>query len=302
MVNHNDTFFYGTCDEPFVYNLWFRVKVGVPGSAQVGIVGDRFQAFDDLGDGQSTSWSAASAEVDFPNVQLLDVLDLANPVNGLEIVGTWTWAMEQDDVTVLPARRAAGVMENALDATVAGTVPSDPNALISCALGTTSARRSPWIAGGLFDSIPGIPDDAIGSRFYVGVAAKGSLAGDHQRRHVNFLTVDIPVISVPLNIDGGMIFAPDGGRNIGGQQFSSSGARHDYDLQVINTATLNKPPVASATAPVTSGNAAGGGVQRGRLERPGRHRRRLRLELRRLHHRFRAITSHTFTQPGTTWW
>src|SRR5690606_41309968 len=47
----------------------------------------------------------------------------------------------------------------------------------------------------------------------------------------------------------------DGGRNIGGQQFSSSGARHDYDLQVINTATLNKPPVASATASVTSGSA-----------------------------------------------
>ena len=51
VVNHNDTFFYGTRDEPFVYNLWFRVKVGVPGSAQVGIVGDRSQAFDDLGDG-----------------------------------------------------------------------------------------------------------------------------------------------------------------------------------------------------------------------------------------------------------
>ena len=31
VVNHNDSFLYGVRDEPFVYNLWFRVKVGVPG-------------------------------------------------------------------------------------------------------------------------------------------------------------------------------------------------------------------------------------------------------------------------------
>ena len=30
VVNHNDSFIYGTRDEPFVYQLWFRVKVGVP--------------------------------------------------------------------------------------------------------------------------------------------------------------------------------------------------------------------------------------------------------------------------------
>ena len=302
VVNHNDTFFYGTRDEPFVYNLWFRVKVGVPGSAQVGIVGDRAQAFDDLGDGQShVLVGGERAEVDFPNVQLLDVLDLANPVNGLEIVGTWTWAMEQDDVTVLPvAQAAAGVMENALDATVAaGSVPSDPNALIS-QLFDDFGQAFTLIAGGLFDSIPGIPDDAIGSRFYVGVAAKGSLAGIINGANVNFPTVDIPVISVPPNIDGGMIFALDGGRNIGGQQFSSSGARHDYDLQVINTATLNKPPVASATASVTSGsaplavafNGAGSSDPDGTVVAYDWNFGDFTTGS-------GAITSHTFTQPGT---
>jgi hypothetical protein len=257
VVNHNDSFFYGTRDEPFVYNLWFRAKVGVPGSAQVGLVGNRGNAFNDLGDGQShVLVGGETAEVNFNNVQLLDVLDLVNPANGIEVVGSWTWAMEQDDVGVSGvANDTLQVVKNALNATVAaGSGPSDPNVLVG-QLFTSFGQAFNLIAGALFASIPGIPDDAIGSNFYVGVAAKGSLATiiDAATSTLSFPSVAIPIVSVPPDINGGKIFALGENKTFTDQEFSSGGARHDYDLQMINTATLNQAPFANFTATPTSG-------------------------------------------------
>lgn len=257
VVNHNDSFIYGTRDEPFVYQLWFRVKVGVANSAQAGVVGERGNAIVDLGDGQSQVLVGPQrAEVDFQNVRLLDVGDLVNPTNQLEVVGTWTWAMEKDDVSVgSVAQEATSVIENALNATVAaGTLPSDPSVLVGQLFDNFGSAFN-LIAGSLFNSIPGIPDDAIGSRFYVGVAATGALADVINGANASFPAVAIPIVTVPPDINGGALFALGNGRNFDGQQFSSGGARHDYDLQVVNTATLNKVPVATATATPTSGNS-----------------------------------------------
>lgn len=257
VVNHNDSFIYGTRDEPFVYQVWFRVKVGVPNSAQAGVIGERGNAIESLGDGQSQVLVGAQrSEVNFQNVRLLDVGDLVNPTNQLEIVGTWTWAMEKDDVSVgSVAQEASSVMQNALNATVAaGSLPSDPSVLLNQLFSNFGSAFN-LIAGSLFNSIPGIPDDAIGSRFYVGVAAKGALADVFNSANAAFPNVAIPIVNVPPDIDGGALFALGNGRNFDNQQFASAGARHDYDLQVINTATLNKPPVASATATPTSGNS-----------------------------------------------
>ncbi len=257
VVNHNDSFLYGVRDEPFVYNLWFRVKVGVPGSAQVGLAGGRGNAFNDLGDGQSHVLTGGeTAEVNFDNVQLLDVLDLVNPSNGLEIVGTWTWAMEQDDVSVAGvANDTLGVVKNALNATVAaGTVPSDPNVLVSQLFGDIGDALS-LIAGALFGSIPGIPDDAIGSNFYVGVASTGSLGTivDAAASSLSIPNVAIPIVTVPPDINGGKLFSLGQNQEFLGQQFSSGGARHDYDLAMVNKATLNQAPFANFTATPTSG-------------------------------------------------
>ena len=258
VVDHNDSFLYGVRDEPFVYQLWFRAKVGVPGSAQVGLTGSRSNAYNDLGNGQShVLVGAEQAEVTFNDVQLLDVLDLVNPVNGLEVVGSWTWAMEQDDVSVAGvANDTLSVIKNALNATVAaGTVPTDANALVS-QLFTDFGQAIRLIAGALFGSIPGIPDDAIGSNFYVGVAAKGSLATiiDAATASLSFPSVAIPIVSVPPDINGGRIFALGENKTFTDQEFSSDGARHDYDLQLIDTATLNKAPFANFTATPTSGS------------------------------------------------
>ncbi len=258
VVNHNDTFVYGTSDEAFLYQLWFRVKVGQPNSAQVGLVGDRANATGSLGDGQSQALvGGQQAEVNFSNVQLLDVLDTVNPANAIEVVGSWTWAMEKDDVSVAGvANDVLPVLKNALNSTVAaGALPTDANALVGQVFGDFGSAFS-LIAGALFASIPGIPDDGVGSNFYVGIAAKGTLAAavNAAAGSLAFPAVDIPVVSVPPNINGGKIFALDMGTDLNNQVFSQGGARHDYNLQMINTATLNQLPTANFTATPTSGS------------------------------------------------
>ena len=103
--------------------------------------------------------------------------DLLNPNKNLEIVGTWTWAMDADDVGVAGVMgNVQNVVRNALNTIVAsGNVPEDPNVLVAALLGDFGDAFN-LIAGALFSSIPGIPDDAVGSRFYIGVGAKGALS------------------------------------------------------------------------------------------------------------------------------
>lgn len=257
VVEHNDSFLYGQRDEPFVVNLWFRVKVGEPGSAQVGIAGDRSAAYDDLGNGESLALTGTQqAAVNFNDVELLDVVDLVNPNKNLEIVGTWSWAMEADDVGVGGVIDSSlNVMRNALNVIVAsGNVPEDPNVLVAALLGDFGDAFN-LIAGALFSSIPGIPDDAVGSRFYIGVGAKGALSNIIDAAVPNnvFPSVAIPIVSVPPDIDGGQIFSLGHNNGFTGEVFSSGDGRHDYDLSMVNIATLPKPPVASFTTTATSG-------------------------------------------------
>lgn len=257
VVEHNDTFLYGQRDEPFVVNLWFRVKVGEPNSAQVGIVGDRGTAYDDLGNGESLALSGArQAAVNFNDVKLLDVVDLLNTNNHLEIVGTWTWAMEADDVGVTGVMNSTlDVVRNALNTIVAnGSVPEDPNALVAALLGDFGDAFN-LIAGALFSSIPGIPDDAVGSRFYIGVGSKGALSSIVDAAVPNnvFPSVAIPIVSVPPDIDGGQIFSLGHNNGFTGEVFSSGDGRHDYDVSMVNVASIPKAPVASFTASTTIG-------------------------------------------------
>ena len=84
--SQDETCVLGICanrsDEPFVFNIAFRVKIGVPGSAQAYLVGDRDNA------------------VNFGGITGLDVTDLLNPDNKLEVVGVYTWANEADQIPI----------------------------------------------------------------------------------------------------------------------------------------------------------------------------------------------------------
>jgi hypothetical protein len=260
VVHHNDSFLYGTRDEPFTYNIWFRVKYGVPGSAQVGVAGNRDSAFNDLGDGQSHVYSGEQgAPVTFNNVKLLDIPDLIQPNNALEIVGTWTWAMEQDDISVKQvADDTASVMKDILNAVVAsGNPPTDPNALVGIVT-SDIGRVLRLVAGALFDSIPGLPDDAVGSRIYVGLSTGGTLSNIVDAAlaaaQASIPAVQIPIVTVPPDIDGGTVFSLGHNSKFTNEVFADNG-EHDLDIQVTNTDTINKPPIANAIASPISGPA-----------------------------------------------
>ena len=269
VVQHNDSFLYGTRDEPFVYNLWFRVKLGVPNSAQTGLVGDRGVAITDLGDGQSQALSAPQkAAVDFNGLQLLDVNDVIGSVLNqslphLELVGTWTWAMEKDDTSDAGvANNLLTILKDALNQFVASgaPLPTDPQQLtaqiVQILLDDIGASLG-LVAGALFQSIPGVPDDAIGSRFYVGVGATGTLAQiiDPLLQGVAIPGVQIPIVSVPPDIDGGRLFALGGNKVFTGETFGTTNGVHRYDISVTNTGAPNVPPTASFTSSTTSGAA-----------------------------------------------
>lgn len=248
VVSHNDTFLQGTRDEPFVYNVWFRVKLGVPNSAQVGVAGSRDSASMSLGNGESRYLfsEAEQGAVRFDNVRLLDAGDLLNPQNHLEVVGSWTWAMEEDNISVKGLTdKTAQILKNTLNSTLATmSLPSDTGALVSQIMGSIPQAFT-FFAGAAFASIPGLTDDVVGSNIYAGVAATGTLASvlDAATESFKVPFIEIPIVSIPPDIGlnpggGGHIFSLASPKTFTGEDFSqwNSGA-HRYDLQMVPTGT-----------------------------------------------------------------
>lgn len=259
VLNHNDDFIYGSKDEPYAMNLWFRVRLGEPGSAQTGVAGNRAGAVSSLGNGQSANLPpAGQGLVDFNGVKLLDWDQVADGSNKLEIIGVWTWAMERDDVSVAGvANNAMSILRDALNLTIAqGGLPEDPSKLVGL-ITDDIGRTIQLIAGALFGSIPGIPDDAIGSRFYVGLGTRGTLGQivEETASGVALPSISIPIVTVPPDIGGGRIFSLDRDHTFNGEIFDQGQGRHAYDLQMVDTLFPNNPPVAEFHASETFGGA-----------------------------------------------
>ena len=169
VVAHNDAFLQGTRDEPFIYNIWFRVKLGVPNSAVVGVSGSRGTATMSLGNGEGRYLfsTAEQGAVDFDDVRLFDIGDLLNPNNHLEVVGSWTWAMESDNISVKGlADDSAALLRTALNNTL-GTmeVPNDAGALVGDLIASIP-QPFQFFAGAALASIPGLTDDVVGSNIF----------------------------------------------------------------------------------------------------------------------------------------
>ena len=259
VVNHNDSFLYGIRDEVFQYNIGFRVKLGVPGSAQVWLEGDRANDYNDLGDGEEHFYSGAEqATVVWTGVNTPDVADLVAPGQYLEIIGVWAWAMDKDDVAVTGViNEAMSVLENALNLFVAtGTVPSDPNVIVSELLGDFGDIFNFAILA-LFSSIPGIPDDPLGSQFYVGVGSRGTLAGiiDAAAAGATIpgMPFQIPIVTVPPDIGGITLFSTGGNKTFNNQVFDQGEGRHLVDFSFSQH---NLAPVALFTPSATSGSGS----------------------------------------------
>ncbi len=250
-VSSNDkTCLFGICsgatDEPYPINIGFTVKIGKANSATAqAVVGEQewdwFNPFDQgPGEGSSYTFTAGAqqAPVTLSNIQLLDVGDLASSSNHLTVAGVWAWAYEGDTDPVGPGGMAttiANAVQAALNATLAaGTLPNDPNQIVSMILGVIGSNLFPTI-GSFFAGLVPWGDDPIGSRMYIGLGVRGTLKGiiDTAVAGATFPSVAIPVVSSPPDINGGQIFSI-GNRSFTDQAMTNGGVQgqHNYDYQL----------------------------------------------------------------------
>lgn len=163
-------------DEPYVIQLGFRSKLGVPESSSAFVVSQckspSAMPANNVGTpGTAVPIPAGSADVVFPAVQNLDVGDVLLKTAPLEIFGTLTFAMERDAVftescaiTDMLRNVLVGTLADALDLLIAGAnTPPTQEALIDLIvdhLGDFVALIPGLIAAALEGL--GNPDDILG--------------------------------------------------------------------------------------------------------------------------------------------
>lgn len=224
-------------DEPKTVTVAFRVKVGVPNSAQAWVANG--SAYNDLGAGESRNLVGGEQNpVNFTNVVPLDVLDLLTGAAPLEVIGVYTWAVEEDEVGLgSPANTTANLFRDALNATVAaGNIPADLNFLLDSILDNIGGALL-LLGSNILDidfGLGDINDDAMGGGLYIGLAVKGGLA-DIVNAAVPGVTFDfdIPIATVPPDIQRGGIFTTGvSPKTFLGQTFTGQDGQHTYDFQV----------------------------------------------------------------------
>jgi hypothetical protein len=223
----------GCSDEPYTLNIGFRVKIGVPGSAQAVVVNNRTSAPDDVCEGCTVTLNGAQQNaVTWNNVQALDIVDLFDSNNKLEVFGVYSWASEEDLVgNGVAADAVADVLEDALNSTIAnGTLPSDASLILDLVLDNIFGAL-----GLIAQNIPlfGLGDDVLGGGLYIGIGAKGQLASiiDGTIGSAPPITFNIPIVDLPPDIVGGGIFTMGGSKSFT-QTYSGAGGQHTYQYNV----------------------------------------------------------------------
>lgn len=221
----------GCKDEPYLLNIGFRVQIGKSGSAQAWVVNNRTSAPQDVSPGSTVSVTAAGGPVIFNGVKPVDILDLANTNNHLEIMGTYVWASEEDQVgNGLAADSVAALLKDALNATLA---TADLNNLDANFILNLIFSNIGNALGIVVQNIPllGLGDDVLGGGLYIGIGARGTLGGalDSAIGNMPFPQINIPVLDVPPSIGGGGIYTMTGSKNYT-QTFSGHGGTHTWSM------------------------------------------------------------------------
>jgi hypothetical protein len=219
-------------DEPYTLNIGFRVKIGQANSASTQVINNRTDA-PSVSEGSTVALTGnQQGTVTFNNVKTLDVLDLLNTNNKLEVVGVYTWASEEDLVgNGVAANAVADILRDALNSTLAtGSLPSDASLILDLVLDNILGAL-----GLLAQNIPlfGLGDDVLGGALYIGIGAKGGLADiiDGTIGSTPPITFDIPILSLPPDIDGGGFFTMKNSKTFT-QTFSGAGGTHTYNFLV----------------------------------------------------------------------
>lgn len=174
-------------DEPYVMQLGFRSKLGVPGSSSATFASQcstgKLPAANAGTDGTTLIVPAGAADVLLPDVQNLDVGDLALGTAPFEIIGTLTFVAERDGIfdscAISDALRTALVstLTDALELLIANsTTPPTTEALIQLIvdnLGNFLGALGSLI-GAVIEGL-GNPDDIIGVAVQVHLPTSGAL-------------------------------------------------------------------------------------------------------------------------------
>ena len=229
-------FCVNTEDEAYLLQVAFRVRIGEPGSAQAWVV--KGGTLPSTGAGGSRVLNdSTGAKVAFNGVQPLDVLDALNSNNKMDVVGTYTWAAEEDffDSLTGGAESIADIFETALNTTLAaGSLPNgDTSALIDLVIDALFGNGVGTPFNLIVSNLPclGTCDDVLGGALYVGVGATGTLASliDTVIGSTTIPTIPIPVVSVPPDVQGGGIYTMGGTKNFN-QTFSGADGVHSYSF------------------------------------------------------------------------
>jgi hypothetical protein len=225
-----------THDEPYLLDVNFMVTIGEPGSASAWRTGSGANEYNDLGAGEShVLVGAERAKATFNGVQPLDLLSALNPANKMDVVGSFTLAMESDLISYdFAADAIADTFEDALNATVAmSSLPTTEAALIDLILDLLFDN-----IGNAFElllaNIPlfGLGDDVLGGAVYIGIGATGFLGqaidailGGYSIPTFNLLGDN----QLPPDVQGGGIFTMTGAKGFT-QSFNGADGQHTYDF------------------------------------------------------------------------
>lgn len=174
-------------DEPYVIQVGFRSKLGVPGSSQTSISSqcyrNKIPATNAAPNGTTVLVPPGSADVEFPNVLNLDIPDLAAGTTPFEIIGTLTFVMERDAITggcaISDALRNAllGVVKDALELLIANSaVPPTTEDLIDLIVSNIGdfLNAAGSLIGAVLEGL-GNPDDVVGVAAQIHLPTKGGL-------------------------------------------------------------------------------------------------------------------------------
>jgi hypothetical protein len=206
------------------------VKIGAPDSAQAWVV--KGGATSGMEAGESTVLSASrQAVVNFNNVTPLDVVDALNTNNKLEVVGTYTWAAEEDTFDTLSgaANDTASILKNSLNATLAqSSLPSTAEDLVDLIIDNLGDAFTLLLS----NIIPtfGLADDTLGGAIYAGIGVKGTLGGLVDTALQGASLPAVPLLGdnlAPPNIVGGGLYTMTGTKTFT-QAFEGADGRHTY--------------------------------------------------------------------------
>lgn len=230
--NVQDGGLYGNEDEAYLIQIAWRVNIDRPGSAHVWVVNAREHAKTGVGPGDERYLSGgSSATAVFYDVPVIGMQGLATPGNTMQVFGTYTWAVERDDVGVGNGADAiADILEQLLNMTLGGAgLPQDANAIFDFVFDNL---------GNVFNillsnlQLLGLRDDILGGAVYAGIGAVGTLGQIVGEASAGVAFPSINLLgdnAVPPSIQGGGFFTPNGPRSFQ-QGFNGAGGSHTYEI------------------------------------------------------------------------